>query len=137
MIALLVALTLTANIDPHLKLVELQPGTCTVRINGVSSRCTGLLYMYTPSTHRVNFSVGGAQTVSFSGGRDSQPTIGSYGMQVDRMFLQERKAPVRASGSCKMMISQDGRIVYGLNCRSETSTGSYSVEFTGTAKAIN
>lgn len=77
--------------------------------------------------------------ISFSGGRDSQPSLDNYVLFVDAIRISSGGGQVQslqAGGRCRMNASEDGLVVHSVNCAAETDSRQMQVEFQGDGKPV-
>ncbi|SEE46774.1 hypothetical protein SAMN05444161_5858 [Rhizobiales bacterium GAS191] len=119
------------GIDPNLSLKGFK-GTCTVsRIGNEPVRCASdILYSHFPSTRRTAFAINvahmdGRETLLWmSGGKDSQPTLNEYRLQVDALrttvSLNGKKISednLAARGQCVVLLNDKGTFVNNFSCK--------------------
>ena len=116
-------------------------GSCPVfSVGSERYSCSGFIYTKFRNG-RVSFTFPMADTaISFSGGRDSQPSLDNYVLFVDAIRISAGRGEVRsfqASGRCRMNASDDGLVIHSLSCIAETDSREMRIEFRGDGKPVN
>lgn len=113
----------SADTDPIMHGVK---GKCTVsRILGEPVGCVSqLVIMHLPSVGRTIFLIevarsdGSKITVSFSGGKDEQPTLQDHTLDLDKVRMDTNGYEVTsaATGTCREHLNDNGSFSFGTNC---------------------
>ena len=128
------------NLD-NLQTMVSAGGSCPVfSVGSERYSCSGFVYTKFRNG-RVSFTFPMADTaISFSGGRDSQPSLDNYVLFVDAIRISAGRGEVRsaqASGRCRMNASDDGLVIHSLSCIAETDSREMRIEFRGDGKPVN
>jgi len=116
-------------------------GHCAVfRIGNANHGCGKLLYTHFPNG-RTGFNIPTSSgAIMLSGGRDSQPTLTTYHLEIDTLRLGSADGTSRAlpaNGRCTARLSADGAYLHGLVCRAHSGTTPIVVQFVGDGRRVS